>query len=99
MSEKTYKDFESKKTIHFNLTRESHSSLRIACFKMRLSMQEVFEEICQKISSEQADIMKILSQISEDKKNKKIKQLSKNDAESIFNIIEESNPFRDESND
>ena len=92
MSEKTYKDFESKKTIHFNLTRESHSSLRIACFKMRLSMQEVFEEICQKISSEQADIMKILSQISEDKKKK-------NDAESIFNIIEESNPFRDESND
>ena len=96
MSRKTYKDFESKKTVHFNLTRESHSKLRIACFKMRLSMQEVFEEMCQRIATEQPDVMKILTEISTDKRNKTIKRLSESDAESLFNIIENESPLSGE---
>ena len=40
-----YRDFETKKSLHINLTRETHGSLRMICFQNRLSMQEVFEEL------------------------------------------------------
>ena len=91
-----YSSFETKKSVHFNITRESHSSLRIACFKRRLSMQEVFEEVCQRIVSEDPMIIKMLNQLQEDKKNKTIKKLSKEDAESLFNVIEAQNPLKDD---
>ena len=90
---KAYRDFESKKTIHFNITRETHSMLRVSCFKQRLSMQEVFEELSQRIAAESPDMMKLLSELSEKKRNKMIKKLSETDAQSLFNIIEEENPI------
>ena len=93
---KDLKDFETKKTIHFNVTREAHSKVRIACFKNRLSMQEVFEEVCQKIAAESPDMISMLEDISERKRNKIIKKLSETDADSVFNIIEQQNPLSGE---
>jgi Tfp pilus assembly ATPase PilU len=92
-STKTYVDFETKKTIHFNITRETHSQLRIACFKQKLSMQELFEEISQKIASEDAGMLKIMDALSFKKRNKIIKDLSVSDAESLYNVIQEENPL------
>jgi Tfp pilus assembly ATPase PilU len=90
---KSYKDFETKKTIHFTITRESHSKLRIACFNKRLSMQEIFEEISQRIAAESPDMVKLLDDLSQKKRDKVIKKLSKTDAESLFNLIEAENPL------
>ena len=90
---KKYIDFETKKSVHFNITREAHAGLRIACFNRRLSMQEVFEEMCQRIVAEDPVMMRILDQLQEDKRNKTIKKLSSQDAESIFNVIEADNPI------
>jgi Tfp pilus assembly ATPase PilU len=90
---KTYQDFETKKTIHFTITRESHSKLRIACFNKRLSMQEIFEEISQRIAAESPDMVKLLNDLSQKKRDKVIKKLSKTDAESLFNLIEAENPL------
>jgi mevalonate kinase len=95
VAKKTYVDFETKKSIHFNLTRESHASLRIACFQRKLSMQEVFEEFSQRIVAEDPAIMRILDQLEEDKRSKIIKKLSVDDAESIYNVIESNNPLSD----
>ena len=97
MSDKTYKDFESKKTIHFNITREAHSKLRIECFQKRVSMQEVFEEVAQRIAAQSPDIMSLLDYVSERKKDRIIKRLSETDAESLFNIIEQESPLSDKS--
>ena len=97
MSNKTYKDFESKKTIHFNITREAHSKLRIECFQKRVSMQEVFEEVTQRIAAQSPDMMNLLDHVSERKRDKIIKKLSETDAESLFNIIEQENPLSDKS--
>ena len=94
-SKKKIIDFETKKTIHFNITREAHSDLRIACFKRRLSMQEVFEEISQQISEESPVLMRILDNLSEKKRHGIIEKLSVTDAESLFNIIESENPLAD----
>ena len=59
-------------------------------------MQEVFEEVCQRIVSEDPMIIKMLNQLQEDKKNKTIKKLSKEDAESLFNVIEAQNPLNED---
>ena len=96
MSKKTYESYETKKSIHFNITRESHSHLRIACFKRKLSMQEVFEEFSQRIVAEDPVVMRMLDQLEIDKRNKTIKKLSAEDAESIFNVIESNNPLKAE---
>lgn len=92
---KSFADFESKKTIHFDITREAHSQIRINCFKHRLSMQELFEEIGQKIAAESPDILKIMEKLAIKKREKIIKKLSKDDAESIFDIIQSENPLLD----
>jgi Tfp pilus assembly ATPase PilU len=90
---KTYKDFETKKTIHFNITREAHSRLRIECFKKRVSMQEVFEEVSQRIASESPDMVDLIDDLSQRKRDGIIKKLSESDVESLFNVIEKENPL------
>ena len=90
---KTYVDFETKKTIHFNITRETHSKIRIACFKNRLSMQEVYEEISQRIGAESTEMMSLLEDLANRKRERIIKKLSESDAESLYNIIEKENPL------
>ena len=95
MAKKTYTDFETKKTIHFNITRETHSKLRILCFKNRLSMQEVFEEITQRISSESPDMIRLLEELAFKKRERIISNISETDANSLFNIIERENPLYD----
>jgi len=96
MSKKTYIDFETKKTIHFNITRETHSKIRISCFKNRLSMQEVYEELSQRIAAESPEMISMLEDLSQRKRDKIVKKLSETDAESLFNIIERENPLSDE---
>ena len=93
MSNKTYADFESKKSLHFNITRETHTQLRIICFKNRVSMQEVFEEIAQMISAESPVMMRIVEDVAVKKKERLIEKLSETDAESLFNIIAEESPL------
>lgn len=90
---KTLLDFETKKTVHFNMTRDAHAQVRINCFKYRLSMQELFEEFGQKIAAESPDVVKIMEDLSRKKRERVIKSLSKDDAESVFSIIENENPL------
>ena len=39
-----YRDFETRKSVHINLTRGTHAEFRKILFDCSLSMQEVFEE-------------------------------------------------------
>jgi len=59
-----------------------------------LSMQEVFEEFVQYILAEDPKIIRMLDQLSDDKKNKVEKKLSKQDVESIFDLIENNNRIK-----
>ena len=87
-------DFYLKKSVHFNLSKDAHAAFRIACFKRSLSMQEVVEEFVQRILSENPQIIKILDEVAENKKNKQQKKFSKSDIESIFNILEDEDPLK-----
>ena len=58
-------------------------------------MQEVFEEFVQYILAEDPKIIRMLDQLSDDKKNKVEKKFSKQDVESIFDLIENNNRIKD----
>ena len=90
---KTLKNLETKKSVHFTLLKGTHAELRIRLFKHGLSMQEVFEEFAQRISSDTSDTIDFLEEVSLNKKNKELKKFSDSDAESIFSVIENENPL------
>ena len=72
-----------KKSVHFNLTKDSHIAFKMACTARGLSMQEVVIEV------EDNKIMKFLDDVVEAKKHKAKKSFSKSDVESIFSMIED----------
>ncbi len=78
-----------KKSVHFNLTKDSHTALKMACAARGLSMQEVIEAFAKRIEVEDNKIMKFLDDVVETKKHKTKKSFSKSDVESIFNMIED----------
>jgi len=78
-----------KKSVHFNLTKDSHTALKIACAARGLSMQEVVEAFAKRIEIEDNKIMKFLDDVVEDKKHKAKKNFSNSDVESIFSMIED----------
>jgi mevalonate kinase len=84
----------NKKSVHFNISKDAHAAFRIACFQRQLSMQEVFEEFVQYILAEDPKIIRMLDQLSDDKKNKVEKKFSKQDVESIFDLIENNNRIK-----
>ena len=90
---KTFVDFQTKKSVHINLTRGPHTELRTELFQRHLSMQEVFENLAILIVEKDPYISNILNLIQENKRDKKIKSLRKSDADSIFQAIESDNPF------
>ena len=85
----------NKKSVHFNLSADAHGAFRIACFERNLSMQEVFEEFVQQILAQTPQVIRMLDEISDFKKNKTERKFSKQDAESIFDLIESENRFKD----
>jgi hypothetical protein len=87
--------FETKKSVHINIPRETHGLVRAQCFKYSLTMQDIFEELAQMIAAEDPDALEMMSNLAMKKRDASIKRLSASDAESIFNIIEDNNPLSD----
>lgn len=95
MARKKYIDFEAKKNVHFNMTSEAHSELRIKLFKRRLSVTEVFQELANMIVEGSPQLERVLDRLEVSKREKIIKKLSAQDAESLFKVIESENPLSD----
>ena len=57
-------------------------------------MQEVFEEFVQQILAENPHMLKMLDQVEDNKKNRAEKRFSKQDVESIFDILEGQSPIK-----
>ena len=89
-------DFYTKKSVHFNLSKNAHAAFRIACFERSLSMQEVVEEFVQRVLAGHPDVLRLLDEVAENKKNKAEKKFSKSDVESIFSLLEGEDPFKKE---
>ena len=73
--------------------RETHAALRTTLFRQHLSMQEVFEEVAVRIISEEPYMLDMLLEIADKKRKRITGQMPATDAESIFKVIEDDNPF------
>ena len=62
-------------------------------------MQEVFEEFAFRVSNESNDVIRIMDQLVKDKQIKIVKKYAKTDIDSIYNLLEEENPLRGDSNE
>jgi len=92
-------DYQTRKSVHINLVKSTHAGLRILLFKKGLSMQEVFNRLASLICEEHPALMKIINTIEVDKRNRQIKQVTKSDSESIFDLIEHASPFDSDEED
>jgi hypothetical protein len=88
LSRSLIKEIEQRKSLHFNIKASAHRALRIACFNNSITMQEFFDEISQLVEIESDFVINLMKDLSERKKNKEIRKLSKTDEESLYNIIE-----------
>ncbi len=86
-------DLNTKKSVHFNISKDAHAAFRIACFERSLSMQEVVEEFVQRILTENSNVMKLLDEVAENKKHKTKRKFSKTDVNSIFDMLEDNDPL------
>ena len=88
-------DIYTKKSVHFNLSKDGHSAFKAECAKRGLSMQEVIEEFVQRIASENTHVLRLLNEVAENKKNNVSKKFTKNDVTSIYEILEDEDPLKE----
>lgn len=79
--------------MHINLTKPTHSGLRIVLLKRGLSMQEVFDRVASLICEQEGYFVRLLDSMEVEKRDRQIKQVTRTDADSIFDIIETASPF------
>ena len=86
-------DYQTKKSVHINLTKSTHGELRVILLRMGLSMQEVFEDFAQRVVSGDGFAHRVLETIERRKRNKEIEKLSETDVESLFDAIEDKQSY------
>ena len=91
----SYRDFETKKSLHINLTSDTHAALKICAFKHKLSMQEIFEELACRIVEGDSYMQKFISTLEVKKRRRATEKMIETDAESIYRVIEAENPMDD----
>jgi hypothetical protein len=80
-------DLDIKKSLHINLTKDTHAALRIKLFENHLSMQEVFENVAIQIVEEDPYMLRLLEKIALQKRENASAKFNKTDAESIYDAI------------
>jgi len=89
----SYRDFETKKSLHINLTKETHTEIKVCAFRHGLSMQEIFEELARQIVEGEPHMQKTLEEMQFHKRTHVSRKFSQTDAESIFRVIKDANPI------
>ena len=80
--------FVTKKSVHINLLKETHSGLRVLAFKKQLSMQSIIEGLISRIVNGDPDLNKIINKIAQDKNNADLRKVIGTDAESVYDLLE-----------
>jgi hypothetical protein len=87
-------DFETKKSIHTNLTRATHAGFRKVLLDYSLSMQEVFESFASLVNENDTAAIGIIKEVYQLKRDKSIKRVTNQEAENLYGAISEVDPFR-----
>jgi len=86
-------NLDPRKTMHFNVSRDAYDYTRSVCFRKNVTMQELFEEICQMISTDHPAILSIIDELSERNFAARVQKAKISDSDLIFSIIERDNPL------
>lgn len=76
-----------RKCVHIKLPSELHAQMRIFGFSKKLSLQEMLTEFCQLIVDGDVNLHKRMDDLAKRKKEKKIKRITNQDAEDIYDFI------------
>lgn len=87
-------DFETKKSVHTNLTRATHSEFRKVLLDYSLSMQEVFELFASLVSENDSTAMTIIEEAYQTKRDRSIKRVTGTEADNLYDAISEIDPFK-----
>jgi hypothetical protein len=85
-------NLETRKSVHINLTRASHSEFRKTLFDYSLSMQEAFERFAMLVGENDPVAMSIIKETYRVKRDKVLK-VTKREAENLYDAISEVDPF------
>ena len=80
-------DFETKKSVHINLTKSTHASLRVELIRRGLSMQETFDHLASLICENDPSLIEKLDEIEMLKRNKQLRHVKNSDADSVYRMI------------
>ena len=86
-------DFETKKSVHINLTKTTHAGFRTALFEHSLSMQEVFERFAFLVATNDERANDIISEAKVIKRNKTLEKLNQNEVDNLYDAISHVDPF------
>lgn len=82
-------DFQTRKSIHINLTRATHSEYRKTLFDYSLSMQEVFELFARLAAEGDKRAVSIVREAYENKRTKTIAAFNDVEKRNLYDAISE----------
>jgi hypothetical protein len=76
-----------RRCVHIKIPSELHASLRVMGFQKKLSLQEMFVELSRLLADEDSYLTRKMDDLARLKKEKKIKKLTSQDSEDIYDYI------------
>ena len=89
-------DFETKKSVHINLNKTTHSEFRKVLFDHGLSMQEVFERFAALVGREDERALEVVFEAKSLKRSKTLEKLNQNEVDNLYDAISNIDPFSGE---
>jgi hypothetical protein len=86
-------DFETRKSVHINMTRNTHAEFRKILFDYSLSMQEVVEYFAVLVSENDNSAIRIVKEAFNIKRNKSISKVTAKETENLYDVISQEDPF------
>ena len=86
-------DFETRKSVHINMTRNTHSGFRKILLDYGLSMQEVFEYFASLVAENDNSAMNIIKDSYNNKRLKAIKKVTEQEADNLYDAIGDDSLF------
>ena len=88
-------DFTVRKTLHIRMWTETHKKLKQASVELKLSMQEIVNELAERVGNGDGRIMQILKEYKKQKRFKEEENLSeKIDMKDLYQVIEDDSPLK-----
>jgi hypothetical protein len=95
-----YDLFQTKKSVHIKLTKESHTALREKLFRYNVTMQDLFQEVTDLVLAEGDRSEKLLQRVVKKKLLNELEKLDRReklvlgefDSETLYNLLESEAP-------